>query len=66
MKLGDRVLKNMGVRQVGTVVESVPRHLWSDGSYRYPESGESPVWVRWDDGTMGWIHECFLEKLGFS
>jgi len=60
---GTRVVKSMGVQQSGTVLaHSVPRERWTDGTYRYPEKHEKPVWVRWDDGSEGWSHYNHLTK----
>ena len=59
MRIGQRVEQSMGVRQSGVVI---PRFYgpFTDGQYRQPEMGERAVYVQWDNGTKGWIHEAFL------
>jgi len=59
-RVGERVIKTMGVRMEGTVV---PRFDWkksNDGTYRAPLSNETPVWIEWDNKTRGWISKSFL------
>lgn len=60
-QIGDRVRKNMGVRMEGSVIAPFFWKDCTDGQYREPiESDEPIVWVQWDNGTKGWIHESFL------
>ena len=58
-KLGERVHKTMGVRVSGIVIRRFAGP-YTDGQYRAPTSKDHPVFVRWDDGTVGWIDEAFL------
>jgi len=67
-RLGDRVSKVMGVRESGTVVAQVgcrvrriPYRECTDGTYRDPRPLERVVYVRWDNGTVGWVHLQFLQ-----
>lgn len=57
---GQRVVKTMGCRMEGTVIPSFPLEDADDGTYRSPASHEKPVWVKWSDGTKGWIHSAHL------
>jgi len=61
-KVGQRVETTMGIRQRGEVI---PRFYgpFTDGQYRQPEGRERPVYVRWEDGTKGWIQEPFLRAI---
>ena len=59
--LGARVRKVMGVRLAGAVTPRIPCWECSDGTYRDPGPRESAVYVRWDDGTVGWVHRQFLQ-----
>lgn len=53
-KIGQRVERTMGVKQAGEVINAFSGP-YTDGQYRAPERHERPVWVKWDDGTKGWI-----------
>ena len=59
--IGRPVEKTMGVRMSGVVI---PAFYWrdaTDGTYKAPD--RDATWVRWADGTKGWIHNCFLRSL---
>ena len=34
---------------------------YTDGQYRQPLKYEQPVYVKWNDGTIGWINKQFLQ-----
>jgi hypothetical protein len=56
--IGTRVRTTMGCYCAGVIV---PRFYWkdaTDGTYRAPERHECAVWVAWDNGTRGWMHEA--------
>lgn len=59
----DRVRKNMGIVMVGRVIHPISPASYTDGSYRRPESREKPVYVKWADGSQGWIHSVYLERI---
>jgi hypothetical protein len=61
IKVGDRVATNMGVRLSGVVIHPFLASKATDGTYRAPERHETAVWVRWNDGTSGWIHRAFVQ-----
>ena len=59
--IGQPVEKTMGVRMSGVVI---PAFYWrdaTDGTYKAPD--RDATWVRWADGTKGWIHNRFLRSL---
>lgn len=60
LAVGTRVQKDMGCRLVGTVVWPIALAQCTDGTYRAPMSHEHVVWVRWDDGSIGWTHRAFI------
>ena len=60
LKPGTRVRKDMGLRQSGVVVPPFPKSAYTDGQYREPQPNEVVVFVKWDDGTQGWVHGQFL------
>jgi hypothetical protein len=62
--IGQPVETTMGVRRTGKVIGQVPKHEWSDGTYRFPEPREHAVWVRWSDGTKGWSSPGHLRRIG--
>ena len=62
---GTRVVSRMGCRTTGTVsAERWHRRDCTDGTYREPERHESPVYIRWDDGSRGWAHSAILAPEG--
>jgi len=61
-KVGSRVCTTMGVRRTGTVIEPFNWKDSNDGTYRGPTSKEKAVWVKWNDGTKGWIHDAFVAE----
>ena len=63
LKRGIRVLKTMGVAGSSVVIGRIPRDLYTDGQYREPLPYERPVYVRWSDGSRGWIQRPFLHPL---
>ena len=62
IRIGNRVRKVMGVVQSGTVIPIVPVSKYSDGSYRAPYNREYVVYVKWDDGTVGWVNTTHVMK----
>ncbi len=62
-RLGDVVIKTMGVRQIGEVIPYISLSAYTDGTYREPHSNEMKyiVYIRWSDGTKGWIHDTHIE-----
>jgi hypothetical protein len=60
--VGTRVRKTMGVQLSGVVI--APTTKYTDGTYRHPYSRESVVYVRWDEGGVGWQHKSHLAKEG--
>ncbi len=64
--IGSRVHTTMGVREAGTVIVPLSSSdKYTDGSYRGPENGRerrSAVYVKWDNGTQGWINSIHLGK----
>jgi hypothetical protein len=61
LKTGTPVRKTMGVALSGVVIGKIPRDRYTDGQYREPLSHERPVYVRWSDGSRGWIDRPFLQ-----
>lgn len=61
-KVGERIVKTMGVQLAGTVSRPISPSKWNDGSYRLPFENETPVYVIWDDKTCGWIDQAFLKS----
>lgn len=63
-KIGDRVRKNAGVEQRGVVI--APFYgPYTDGQYRTPDGKlemRNAVYVKWDDGTKGWLASQYLTK----
>lgn len=57
--IGQRVAKTMGVRLNGIVIRPFNWRAATDGTYKAPD--RDATWVRWDDGTRGWIHSRFLK-----
>jgi hypothetical protein len=57
---GTPVRKTMGVALSGMVIRRIPRDQYTDGQYREPLPHERPVYVRWSDGSRGWIQQPFL------
>lgn len=62
LRVGDRVKKIMGVAQTGTVVRAMLPEKYTDGSYRPPYGYENVVYVKWDDRTVGWIHNIHVVR----
>jgi len=60
LRVGDRVKKVMGVVEHGTVVREM--HDYSDGSYRRPYGHENAIFVKWDDGTKGWVNNVHVVR----
>jgi hypothetical protein len=61
MKIGRRIEKTMGIRRLGTIIAPFNWRECTDGQYRQPTRLDGRiVWVQWDDGTKGWIHESFV------
>jgi hypothetical protein len=60
--VGDRVVKNMGCRMEGTVIPPFSHKEADDGTYRPPLTRDKPVWVRWSDGSRGWINEVHVTR----
>lgn len=65
--IGTRVITTMGVRQAGVVVPSFYWKESTDGTYRAPDHAEherkEAVWVKWDNGTKGWISAAHLTRV---
>ena len=50
----------------GTIIDYVYYKDADDGTYRPPEKKDRPVYVRWDDGTKGWICASHISLKGKS
>lgn len=61
--VNSRVVKHMGVRMEGVVVVPFPWQSATDGTYRAPLSIDDPVFVKWQDGTQGWISARHLTRV---
>lgn len=59
-KVGTPVHKRMGARLRGVVIKPVPFINCTDGTYRDPQAGEDPVYVKWEDGTVGWVNGKYM------
>jgi len=62
IRVGNRVRKVVGVVLTGTAVPAMPVEKYTDGSYRRPREDECAVYVKWDDGTVGWVHAMFMVR----
>jgi hypothetical protein len=59
---GTQVATIMGCRMEGTVVKPFLHREANDGTYREPPPNAKVVFVRWSDGSKGWINETQVAK----
>lgn len=60
LPIGTKVKTIMGCRQYGVVISSVGNRQYTDGSYRPPYPNQKVVYVKWDDGTVGWMPSHYV------
>jgi len=52
----------MGIVRTGVAVRVMPPEKYTDGSYRRPRTSDNPVYVKWDDGTRGWVGNEYVRR----